>query len=138
MPIHIKKTVNVFICYFLLFVFVYTSFDKIRTYDSFINDLNKSVLIPNFLVFPTSILIIILELTISVLLLFNKTKKIGFMISGLLFILFTGYIFLMLYFSPYLPCSCGGIIGTMTWNQHLVFNITSTVLSFIAFSNEKK
>jgi putative oxidoreductase len=36
-----------------------------------------------------------------------------------LFAIYTGSI--LLHFSPYVPCSCGGVIKHLTWTQHLFF-----------------
>jgi hypothetical protein len=36
--------------------------------------------------------------------------------------MFSAYIIAITQFSDYIPCSCGGILQKMSWNQHLVFN----------------
>ncbi len=43
--------------------------------------------------------------------------------------MFTAYIVAILRFSDYVPCSCGGVLQNMTWNQHLVFNIAFVLLA---------
>ena len=35
----------------------------------------------------------------------------------------------MITYSPYLPCSCGGLIDFLTWNEHLALNISLTTIS---------
>ncbi|MGC1244316.1 MAG: MauE/DoxX family redox-associated membrane protein [Chryseosolibacter sp.] len=42
---------------------------------------------------------------------------------------FTGYIAFILTFSPYVPCSCGGILSSMGWTEHLIFNVVFTALA---------
>jgi hypothetical protein len=44
-------------------------------------------------------------------------------------LLFTGYIFIMLKYSSYLPCSCGGVLSNMSWKQHFVFNLAFSALA---------
>nr|WP_276834881.1 MauE/DoxX family redox-associated membrane protein [Chryseobacterium cucumeris] len=56
----------------------------------------------------------------------------GLIGSFVLMLIFTGYIALLLSKSKNLPCSCGGILEKMSWNQHLYFNIGCVTLSAIA------
>src|SRR5690606_24066672 len=35
---------------------------------------------------------------------------------------FTAYIIILLQFSTYIPCSCGGILEQLGWHEHLIFN----------------
>ncbi|HEY0610824.1 MAG TPA: MauE/DoxX family redox-associated membrane protein, partial [Chitinophaga sp.] len=58
--------------------------------------------------------------------------------SFALMLLFTGYIAAILSFSEELPCSCGGVLEEMSWQQHLVFNITFTLLAIAGAILEKK
>ena len=46
--------------------------------------------------------------------------------------IFTLYIGYMVAFVPKLPCSCGGIIQKMSWNQHLIFNVGFILLGVYA------
>lgn len=62
------------------------------------------------------------ELIIACLLLFNRTKRIGLILSGGLLGIFTTYIIYILAFAPAIPCSCGGIISKFSWTEHLIFN----------------
>jgi len=38
----------------------------------------------------------------------------------------------MITYTPNLPCSCGGVLQQMTWNQHLIFNVVFTLLALFA------
>lgn len=51
-----------------------------------------------------------------------KIRLIAMEAALLLLIAFEIYISLMLLSGSHLPCTCGGIISTMGWKQHLVFN----------------
>ena len=50
---------------------------------------------------------------------------------------FTLYIIDMMTFDKYLPCSCGGIIETLTWAQHLCLNIALLFLAIAGICMEK-
>jgi hypothetical protein len=71
------------------------------------------------------------EIVVSLLLFFPQTRQKGLWGSLALMILFTGYLAFMLFFSRVRPCSCGGVIEKMTWNQHFIFNIFFTLLAML-------
>ncbi|PHR88492.1 MAG: hypothetical protein COA80_17985 [Leeuwenhoekiella sp.] len=71
----------------------------------------------------------LLEYSLATLLLLPKTRRLGLLGSAILMSVFTVYIAGMISFSPELPCSCGGIINNLTWQQHLLFNIGYTALA---------
>lgn len=73
--------------------------------------------------------VIILELVIVGLLCFNLTRLIGLYASFAIMVAFTVYIYLILNYSDFVPCSCGGILEKMSWQQHLVFNMVGVLLA---------
>ena len=44
---------------------------------------------------------------------------------------------MILIYSPYVPCSCGGIVSALSWTQHLILNIGLTLACLFAMLNEK-
>ncbi|MDN4013294.1 tellurium resistance protein TerC [Chryseobacterium gambrini] len=75
---------------------------------------------------------IIVELLIVVTLIVPKFRLIGLYSSMGIMIAFTIYIYLILNFSDFVPCSCGGILEKMDWTEHLLFNLGCILLSFIS------
>jgi putative oxidoreductase len=64
------------------------------------------------------------EVLVSVMLVFPKTRLKGLYIATLLMIVFTAYIILIkFHFFGEPPCSCGGVISQFSWTQHLWFNL---------------
>lgn len=63
------------------------------------------------------------ELIVVLLLFFERTRKIGLYASLLLLFVFTLYILYMLLFVADLPCSCGGVLSKMSWQEHVWFNV---------------
>jgi hypothetical protein len=53
----------------------------------------------------------------------------GLYASFFLMSLFTAYLMIMLNVSYYVPCSCGGVLEKLSWNQHIVFNVFFIVIS---------
>lgn len=62
------------------------------------------------------------ELTITGLLLFPRSRILGLYASFALLGLFTIYIIVVLASDHPTPCSCGGIISTLGWREHILFN----------------
>ncbi len=114
-----------------ILLFVYTGIMKLNDRNIFQFVISKSPLIGNWSAF-LSMSLPIVELITAFLLFLPATKKTGLWISLLLMIVFSIYIGYMVLFSPHLPCSCGGVLKQLTWNQHLAFNIVFT--SFAALS----
>src|SRR5690606_10893575 len=44
---------------------------------------------------------------------------------------FTVYIYLILNYSDFVPCSCGGILEKLGWTEHLIFNAAAVLLSIV-------
>ena len=73
----------------------------------------------------------VFELITSLLLFIPASRLVGLLLSFVLMILFTGYVAYNLLYVSNLPCSCGGVVSSLSWNQHLVMNIFLTVLSIV-------
>ncbi len=119
--------------YALALIFFYSAFSKAVDYATFYESLTKSLFIPKRLTTEIGYGVIVIEIVLPVLLIVKRFRQSGFLCSFVLMLLFTGYIGLMVTFSPYLPCSCGGFIQNMTWNQHLVFNIALVAISLAGY-----
>src|SRR5690348_18458504 len=110
----LKNISREIICNLFIFLFVYTGTSKILDHSIFETNLMRSPLISNYSGFVSWALPVV-ELITAVLLLLPSFKKIGLLITLALMILFTGYTCYLVFFATNVPCSCGGIIGTMTW-----------------------
>ena len=112
----------------LICLFMYTAQSKLMNLGDFQLKLGQSPFISHISKF-VSWTIPLAELATAFLLTFNKTRLVGFYFAFGLMFLFTGYVFQMLHFSYFLPCSCGGVLEEMSWKQHLYFNACFTLLS---------
>lgn len=72
------------------------------------------------------------ELAVALLLIWKKTRLIGLYGAAVLMLLFTGYTLAIVFFAPYRPCSCGGVISLLSWEQHLVLNAILLLLALMA------
>ena len=115
----------------LILLFLYAALSKFLDFRTFVKEMNNQPL-PNswtpFLVWfiPST------EITLSVLLIFERARLLGFIGSLVLMGLFTLYTaVILMHFFPYVPCSCGGIIKRLTWRQHLGFNLFFVAISVV-------
>lgn len=63
------------------------------------------------------------EFLIIALLIIPRYKLTGMFMAYTLMVMFAAYIYIILNYSSFVPCSCGGVLEKMTWSQHLVFNL---------------
>jgi uncharacterized membrane protein YphA (DoxX/SURF4 family) len=126
----LKKIIIEIICLLYLLLFVYAAVSKLLDFENFKIQLGQSPLLSAFAT-PVAFGVPLLELLITLLLLFPKFRLMGLFWSFTLMVMFTAYIYIILNFSQFIPCSCGGILEKMTWNQHLVFNILFVLLAGI-------
>lgn len=116
----------------ILFVilFVYTGVSKLLNFNLFSSQISMSPILA-----PVSKLIgwfiPLVELVASGLLLVPAWRLKGLYASLVLMLSFTIYIILILKFNDHLPCSCGGIIEDLSWNEHLLFNSIFILLAVL-------
>jgi hypothetical protein len=114
-----------------ILLFVYAAACKLIDFHDFRVQLGKSPLLTAF-AWQVALLIPCIEIAISLLLASARWRLAGLYASFSLMVLFSAYIYYILHFASYIPCSCGGILQNMTWTQHIVFNIVFVVLAAIA------
>jgi uncharacterized membrane protein YphA (DoxX/SURF4 family) len=116
---------------FFIILFVYAATSKLLDFQKFRVQLAQSPLLTAFADWVAWIIPMI-EITISLMLAFPKTRLTALYASFGLMTMFTCYIIAITRFSEYIPCSCGGVLQNMSWNAHLIFNIVFTLLPFVA------
>lgn len=125
----------------LIILFCYTAIAKLMDVAEFERQLENQVL-PQWSKKSLLWLIPVSELFLCVLLAIPATRFIGFYGSSLLMALFTGYIGLVVagYFER-TPCSCGGVLRSMSFRAHLLFNfffLTLSILGIYIFHSKNK
>jgi hypothetical protein len=115
----------------LLLLWIYTGLSKLIQYDKFRFEAGRSPFLQHMAPLAAAI-VPSGELVIAAMLIFKRTRVAGLYASLFLLTLFTGYVYVMLHYAYDLPCSCGGIIELLTWEQHLVVNLMLTLLTAIA------
>lgn len=113
----------------LMILFLYTAINKLMDYRITRIQLSDTPLIgPLAPVIAWAVPVV--ELATVVLLFIPALRLKGLYISFYLMLAFTVYVALLIGFSKTLPCSCGGVLETLSWKQHIVFNIVITSIAF--------
>lgn len=126
--IEFKKHVVDIICLLYILLFVYAAVSKLLDFQNFQIQLGQSPLL-NPLAGEISCSVPLFEILTAVLLAIPKYRKIGLLAAFALMVLFTAYIYFILNFSSFVPCSCGGILEKMGWKEHFIFNCFFIVLA---------
>ncbi len=112
-------------------LFVYAAFSKLADYQNFKDNIVFITGQPKLAALLANSLLIA-EIVIALLLCINRSRLPGLYAFVALLLLFTAYIVYLLLSGRNLPCSCGGVISSLTWKQHLLFNACFLVAGIAA------
>lgn len=122
----------------LIVLWIYAAGSKLADISSFKRGLYNQPL-------PSSIIKIFLyaiplsEIFTTILLIFPKSNRMGLYLSAVLLFSFSLYIaFFLLNLWSYIPCSCGGILESMGWKTHLIFNLFFLSIAIYAIYLKRK
>lgn len=118
------------IIYLYVVLFVYVATSKLLAFEEFEAQLIKSPLVSDF-ANTLAYTIPLIEYVIAGLLLIPRFGNMGLYASLGLMALFTLYILYILNFSSSIPCSCGGVLESMGWQSHLIFNLSFMLLAIV-------
>jgi Methylamine utilisation protein MauE len=119
--------VEIISCLFII-LFVYAALSKLLDYENFTVQIGNSPILTKISkqiawFIPTT------EIFLAAFLASTKHRLTGLYGSLTLMAIFTSYIIAILQFSYTIPCSCGGVLQKLSWQEHLVFNIGFTILA---------
>ena len=122
-----KKIALEIICFLFIFLFTYAAVMKLMDVQKFTVQIGQSPLLTNFAeivawVVPS------FELLIAGMLAIPRLRQVGLYMAFSLMVMFTAYIIAILQFSEKIPCACGGVLDSMGWKEHLIFNIGFVIL----------
>lgn len=122
-----KLTLEI-ISFLFVMLFVYAAMTKAFDYQKFTVQVGQSPLLTAFSgTIPW--MVIASELVISAMLAFQKLRLVAFYGALALMTTFTTYIIIILNYSSFVPCSCGGVLEKLGWTEHLIFNSGFIVLA---------
>lgn len=138
---HSEKYILQASCILLLMLWAYAASSKLMDFGLFRAQMQKQMLFP-VLKGSLPYLLPPAELLMTVFLIFERSQKTGLYLSFAALLAFTIYIGLGIskVFGK-VPCSCGGILNTMGWGTHFLFNIfflLLTVLGITILNRERR
>jgi len=137
--VELKQQVAQFIIYSYAFLYMYTGYDKLLNIDSFIKGNSKIPYLGQYAkLIGWGIPILEILLAILLILPFPKIKLTVLWASVVLMGVFTLYLALMLAFVEDKLCHCGGVIASMSWSTHLLFNLCWIVAGIYAIKRLKR
>jgi uncharacterized membrane protein YphA (DoxX/SURF4 family) len=126
-----KKYLSEIVSFLFILLFVYASISKLLDFPSFNAQLAQSPLLTGFTGWIIW-LVPSIEIIVSILLSIDSLRITGLYASLSMMVMFTTYIIVILNFSEFIPCSCGGILQHMSWKTHLAFNIGFALLAILS------
>lgn len=113
----------------LLLLWIPVTIDKIINFESFKAGILRQPISETFQ-FLAMYTLPLAELITAILLISKKFQRSGLILSIILMSVFTSYVaFALIGAFGKIPCSCGSIISSFNWQQHLWFNIIFLCLS---------
>lgn len=119
------------ICLLYILLFVYAAVSKLIDFEHFKNQIGQSPLLTAY-ASTIAWIVPICEILVSILLVFKGARLWALFCCYILMVMFSTYILIILTISSFIPCSCGGILEKLGWNEHLIFNIVFVLLAIIA------
>ncbi|MBK5214555.1 MAG: hypothetical protein JJE55_12945 [Flavobacteriaceae bacterium] len=117
--------------YLFILLFLYAATSKLLDFETFTVQLAQSPLLSAYAGI-IAWLVPGIEITIAILLMVPKFRTLALYAAFTLMVMFTAYIYIILNFSDFIPCSCGGVLEKLSWKQHLIFNVVFIVLAGVA------
>jgi len=111
------------ICFLLVSLMLYASVSRMLDFHTFVDDINNQPL-PNSLTRWLVYGIPALQVLTALTLIFEKTRAAGLWLALFITSLYVFYNILVLTnFFGRVPCTCGGMIKHLSWQQHLIFSL---------------
>ena len=127
--------------YLFVLLFVYAAVSKLLDFDTFETQLGQSPLLSAYAHW-VALLVPVSELTIAIMLCITRFRLIGLYGFYGMMVLFTTYIVIILNFTSFTPCSCGGVLEDLGWTEHFIFNVFFVFVSglsiFLYTSHRRK
>ncbi len=127
----IGKSIIIVTSYLFVLLFLYAATSKLLDFETFTVQLAQSPLLSAY-AGVIAWMVPGIEIFIAVLLVFPRFRILALYACFTLMVMFTAYIYIILNFSDFIPCSCGGVLEKLSWTQHLIFNVVFIILAGVA------
>jgi hypothetical protein len=104
-------------------LFIYSALAKINSFNVFLANFSRIPIVYSTGTWFLAYALIIIEILIAIIILFEKSKSIGYLISCFLLIVFTMFLVSKAFEMNSEQCMCGGLLESLTLPEHIVFNL---------------
>lgn len=125
-----KNIIVEVICLLFVLLFIYAAASKLFDFQHFKIELGQSPLLSAFAEW-FAVLVPSAEFLVCLMLIVPKFRLAGLFSSYILMVMFTVYIFMILNYTSFIPCSCGGVLEKLGWKSHMIFNLVFVFLGIL-------
>ena len=111
-----------FISFLLVTLWIYAAVGKLLQFENFQIRLSQFPFISEYANL-LAWLVPGVEIIIALLFFFPCLKDEAYLASAALLLVFTVYISAVLNLSDSIPCSCNGVLPSLSWKEHILFNM---------------
>ncbi|MEG9328980.1 MauE/DoxX family redox-associated membrane protein [Salinimicrobium catena] len=123
-----RKTSRELISFLLITLWIYAAVGKLLQFENFQIRLRQFPFISTYADL-LAWLVPGVEIMIALLFFFPRLKDEAYLASTALLLVFTVYIIAVLNLSDSIPCSCNGVLPSLSWKEHILFNVGFLVLA---------
>lgn len=131
LPIH-RDIIIQTVSYLYILLFVYAAISKLLEFEDFRVQLAQAPMLSAYAGI-LAWLVPLSEIITVFFIFYDKTRSLGFLCAFVVMVMFSAYIFIILNYSVFVPCSCGGIIEQLNWTEHLVLNLFFVLLAVLGW-----
>lgn len=126
----IRNVIIEIICMLYVLLFVYAAASKLMDFKHFRIQIGQSPLLSAFADW-LAVLVPAAEFLICIMLIIPRYRLTGLFSAYALMVMFSEYIFILLNYTSFIPCSCGGVLEKLDWGSHMIFNLVFVCLAII-------
>ena len=128
-----RKIAFEIICFLYILLFVYAAVSKLLDLEDFVLQIQRSPVLSWLrpASYPIGVVIPVAELVIAGLLLIPAFRSLALWSAFGLMVVFTLYIIAIVFLAPYVPCKCGGVLESLGWSEHFIFNMIFGILALV-------
>lgn len=120
-----------------MMLFLFSGYEKLASHEQFLKGLEKVAIVGSY-AWLVSWSVPLMEIGIGILLAINRTAKLGLIAFISLMTAFNFYIGAVLLWAETLPCHCNILVKSLSWPQHIVFNLVFILLGCLGLRLQRK
>ena len=123
-----KKNIQEIISFLLIILWMYAAIGQLLQFKNFQIRLSQFPFISEYADL-LAWLVPGVEVIIALLFFFPRLRDEAYLASFSLLLVFTVYIITVLNLSDSIPCSCNGVLPSLSWKEHILFNVGFLILA---------